>query len=486
MRDDNIRVLLALTTAHQCSYRLPFVAFAAGCRHELSKKATEKILVTKLGLVDMNFMSNYLAIATVTTALQQLLQEEVGRDIPGVQVTTVRPENSGSAVAGASINIYLYQATPNAAWRNADLRTRRPKGDLTKQAQAALDLHYLFTFYGNEQALEPQRLMGSAIRTLVDHPLLTSDMIEESITHSSVTILEQSTLGEQIQQVKFIPTTITTEDLSRIWSVFFQVPYALSFAYQATAILIQGGKSGQAALPVRSRSNNVFLGRPVLERVEHRLLGSQKAMKNTITLESHLVLYGRQLNGIDLRVLVQIGEAQIIPQVVDEGEIHLHLSNLSSEEQLRLRAGIQGIQVVQKRSQPSNSSPQGVLDPAVRSTVLPFVLCPQINLQDKLGVTDLQLDDEEQNYSGQVRLQVDFLVEPSQRVFLLLNNISPGSSDTYIFRSTRRQALSRHLAFDIRDVNTGNYLVRVQIDNAESPLGVDAQGLYASPLLVIE
>ena len=427
-------------------------------------------------------MSNYLAIATVTTALQQLLQEEVGRDVPGVQVTTARPDNTGNSVSGASINIYLYQATPNAAWRNADLRTRRPKGDLIKHAQAALDLHYLFTFYGNEQALEPQRLMGSTIRTLVDHPLLTPDMIDESVSHSSVTILEQSTLGEQVQQVKFIPSSITTEDLSRIWSVFFQVPYSLSFAYQATAILIQGGRSGQATLPVRSRASSVSLGRPVLKRVEHRPEGDQKAMQNTITRSSQLILHGTELERSDATIQLQVGEALVTPQSTTDQEVSINLLNRSPDEQLQLRAGIQKIQLVHRYSSEQNSQPSHT----VRSNILSLALCPQIIHEEELSVANLQLDEEEEQYVGDVQVQVDLLVDPAQRVFLLLNNISPGSSDTYIFRAKRRQTVSPYLTFEIQGVNRGNYLVRVQINNAESPLDVDSRGQYASPLLVVE
>ena len=177
-------------------------------------------------------MSNYLAIATVTAVLQQMLQAEVGRDVPGVQVTTVRPDSSGSTITGACINVYLYQATPNPAWRNADLRTRRPKGDLIKNGQAGLDLHYLFTFYGNEQELEPQRLMGSSIRALVDQPLLTQAMIEESIANTNIPALTDSTLSDQVQSVKFIPSTITTEDLSRICSSRCRILYHLPIKLQ--------------------------------------------------------------------------------------------------------------------------------------------------------------------------------------------------------------------------------------------------------------
>ncbi|MEM9979855.1 MAG: Pvc16 family protein, partial [Cyanobacteria bacterium P01_D01_bin.2] len=65
-------------------------------------------------------MSNYLAIATVTATLQKMLQEEVSREMAGVQVTTLRPDAVSTNVSGACLNIYMYQATPNPGWRNAD------------------------------------------------------------------------------------------------------------------------------------------------------------------------------------------------------------------------------------------------------------------------------------------------------------------------------------------------------------------------------
>jgi hypothetical protein len=89
-------------------------------------------------------MSNYLAIATVTATLQRLIQSSVQSDMAGAQVSTVRPDASGAGTPEVGINIYLYQAIPNPAWRNADLRQRRPKGDLVKQAQAGLDLYFRF------------------------------------------------------------------------------------------------------------------------------------------------------------------------------------------------------------------------------------------------------------------------------------------------------------------------------------------------------
>ena len=426
-------------------------------------------------------MSNYLAIATVTAALQQMLQVAVGQDVPGVQVTTVRPDTSASSISGPCINIFLYQAVPNPAWRNADLRTRRPKGDLIKHGQAGLDLHYLFTFYGNEQALEPQRLLGSTIRVLVDQPLLTQNMIEECIEHASIPALEGSTLGDQVQRIRFIPSTITTEDLSRIWSVFFQVPYSLSFPYQATAVLIQGERTGQLALPVRQRPTYLSLARPLLNQVEHHPPAEAKQWINTITLGSRITLHGRDFTGEGLSQ-VQIGKARIRPQRIEAAIAEVTFAELSLEERDGLRAGGPGIQVVRSREAAMDNDIESV----VESNVLPFVLCPRIQMNGQgIELTNWQVDEQANRYSGMVTVTVDLLVAPRQRVFLLLNGTAQDTPNTYIFRADRLRSPSPDLHFPIRDVQAGEYLVRVQVDGAESPLHVSDQNAYVGPLLVI-
>ena len=98
-------------------------------------------------------MSNYMAIATVTAALKDLLQTAAQTSAPHVindaEVITMRPDDAAKET-GSKINIYLYQVTPNAAWRNADVPTRRADGTLLQRPLVALDLHYMISFYGNE------------------------------------------------------------------------------------------------------------------------------------------------------------------------------------------------------------------------------------------------------------------------------------------------------------------------------------------------
>ena len=408
-------------------------------------------------------MSNYLAIATVTAALKRMIQAGVSQDVPGTQVTTNRPEAPGGNVSGACINLFMYSATPNPAWRNVDLRTRRPKGEMVKHGQAGLDLNYIFTFYGNEQRLEPQRLLGSTVQTLVDHPVLSQDMIRDTIANGNVSELIDSTLEEQVQSVKFLPSEITTEELSRLWSVFFQIPYSLSFTYQATAVLIQGRKPGKAPLPVRSRRFYTSPSLPAIDKID-----VQAAPGAPITIESHLVIRGNQLQAEETRI--QIGEANLTPSVITNARVEITLATLAPHERERLRAGVQGLRILLQR--PRSPAAQ---DTGITTNVLPLVLCPNI-VDGSRGIAVSEVEElDEEVCSAVVTVQVDLGVGADQPVFLLLNGEPhPDHDGTYIVRGGRRSETTHQLTFTLAKIRKGDYLVRVQINSAESPLEVDA------------
>jgi len=194
-------------------------------------------------------MSNALAIATVTTALAQIVRDAVQSVLDGADVLTGQPDSAPPA--GPRVRLFLYQVSPNAALRNNDLPTRSTHGDLTKRPTVALDLHYLLAFYGDERDLEPQRMLGAAVRDIHAKPVLMRQMIENAI--ASEPFLAASNLAEAIEQIKFTPLPLSLEELSKIWSVFFQTSYALTIAYQASVVLIESEENAQAALPVLRR-----------------------------------------------------------------------------------------------------------------------------------------------------------------------------------------------------------------------------------------
>lgn len=202
-------------------------------------------------------MSNHLAIATVTAALKLALENALAADTSGLprDVSIGRPDEIESNGATAGVNIYLYQVTPNSAWRNADLPTRNVRGALVQRPRIALDLHYLFTFFGTGAELADQRLMGHVVSTLHDQPILTPAMIETAMTDPEFSpFLDDSDLANEIERVKFSPLTFNLEELSKLWSIFFQTPYHLSMAYMASLIFIERQPTPTRALPVQIRT----------------------------------------------------------------------------------------------------------------------------------------------------------------------------------------------------------------------------------------
>jgi len=200
-------------------------------------------------------MSNYLAIATVTATLRDLVLRSMQR-LPNpsgdVQVRTGRPENPGANFVGA--NLYLYRVEPNAALRNEDLPTRNAKGVIIQRPRLALDLSYLLTFYGDERKQEPQRLLGAAMVMLHTNATLTPDLIRATVNAGGPgSYLANSDLAQQTELVKFSPRILTLEELSKLWTVFFQVSHALSVAYECSVVLLDADVTVQDTGVVRQR-----------------------------------------------------------------------------------------------------------------------------------------------------------------------------------------------------------------------------------------
>lgn len=421
-------------------------------------------------------MSNYLAIATVTATMQRILQSSLQEDVPGVRVTTVRPDASGHGTPEVGVNLFLYQVAPNPAWRNTDLHTRRPKGDLIKHTQAGLNLYYLMTFYGNEIELEPQRLLGSAVRTLLDQPILTTEMIDQTLRHPTFSYLAGSTLMEQVERVTLVPSPMTTEELSKIWSVFFQTPYTLSFGYQGSTVLIEGDKPARRLLPLRGCQLYTTPSQPTIDQVI--IDGS---IHQPVTLNSVLIIRGKQLQHEQIQI--RIGDARVTPQEVGEQQIKLDLSLLSDTEKRELRAGVQGVQVIHIVTKRTEFD----IDRTIGSNVMPIVFCPTIT---QIPPIHLHIT-EDQLYEGEMTLETDLCVGPEQRVFLLLNQLTTHQPAAYLFKATARCEETQSVSFALPGVRAGTYLVRVQVDRAESLLTVDTHSnsptfqQYCDPTITI-
>ena len=114
------------------------------------------------------------------------------------------------------INVFLYQVAANAAWAGNALPTRRDDGSLLNRPEQALDLHYLLTFSGDENALEPQRMLGAAVTALVAEPVLgrqrLRDIIAAAVADDPATWQQFSDLPDQVELVRFTPLPLSLEE----------------------------------------------------------------------------------------------------------------------------------------------------------------------------------------------------------------------------------------------------------------------------------
>jgi hypothetical protein len=410
-------------------------------------------------------MSNYLAIATVTAALSNLLADAVPDDISGVQISTRRPDD-GATDTTARINVFLYQVVPNVGLRNAALPARRADGSLSQRPQVALDLYYLLSFYGDESKQEPQRLLGSAVSALDREPTLTRERIRETISTAQGAdpshYLTQSDLAEQLQRVTISFQAINLEELSKLWSLLvYQAPYALSVTYLASAVLIEGAGTPRPALPIHERKLfGMPFKQPVIESISPSL----------ISAESEITIKGHKLSADRVRVIFAAFSDPVTPTEVSDKSIKVKLPN-------GLRAGVNSVQVVHELDLGTPSEPHGGFE----SNVAAFVLRPTITAATAT--------------SSQVNISFNPKVGKRQRAVLLLNELNPPQSRSaraYSFNAPRNNGITSDaveetdtIEFAISHVVAGDYLVRVQVDGAESALERSTDGQFNGPQVTI-
>ena len=402
-------------------------------------------------------MSNYLAIATVTAALQQVLQPAVLTAVPGASVGFSRPDRNGGAAKLPVVNVYLYRVTPNAAYRNVDLPTRRGDGTVVQTPLTALDLHYLITFRGNDEKLEPQRMLGAVASTLHAQPLLSTQNIQAAI--GAFAFLAGSGLDSQVERVKFTPTALSLEEFTKLWSAFFQVEYSLSAAYQASVVLIESSDTAQEGLPVQAR--NIYV-QPFEEPVITQVI-SQAGANVPILPSSTLLIQGTHLQSA--LTTVQLGDYVVAPAKVTPTTITLPVP-------AGLQAGVLGVKVIQQI--PMGTPPQP--HPGFQSNVAAMVLHPVVT---PVSAT-----------TTQITVNITPAVEPAQSVTLLLNEASlppPSPLAAYSFTLPPPLVSTGTLNFPVTGIPAGPtpYFIRVAIDGAESLLDLDPASLTYGPIVTI-
>jgi hypothetical protein len=143
-----------------------------------------------------------------------------------------------------------------------------------------------------------------------------------------------------------------------------------------------------------------------------------------------------------------------------------------------LRAGIQGLQVEHQFLMGTPPTPHRGFE----SNVGAFVLAPIITQPGPPTFLQTSIDPQTQLINGGITVRFTPRVTKSQRVRLFLNEFQPPNTRAargYVFTAPRQNGIGQNaqdtdqINFTIQNVAAGDYLVRVQVDGAESPLERD-------------
>ncbi|MBD2511014.1 DUF4255 domain-containing protein [Nostoc sp. ATCC 53789] len=423
-------------------------------------------------------MSNVLSIAAVTAVLKVLLEnglvsDPIAASVGDVIVTALPPDRiSVEADERAQINLFLYQVTQNrnVDWVSQEFRSRhsRINGNTSSQSPPlALDLHYLLTAYGAKD-FQAELLLGYAMHLLHKTPAITSDIIENTLINASTTNTSSAfsqavasvsvpDLAEQIGQIKLTPEFFNMEETSKLWSAL-QTHYRPSATYLASMVLIESSK------PENSEVYIMPLSQPTIEQV----MASAKT-EQTIVTGTTLVIRGKRLRGEITRIRLSHRETLLVPHDVKETQISLLIPS-------DLYASVQTIQVVHL-----TMGNAGQTDYLFESNVAAFVIHPTIT------AFVAQVENSGENLrTAEITVKFQPKVGKAQRVVLLLNEVSVNSPVAYSFLVAPRTEDTDAITIPVKNVKPGTYIVRVQVDGAESPLHKKNQsGAYDSPQVTI-
>ncbi len=444
-------------------------------------------------------MSNALGIAAVTRVLKDLLYDGlIDENVSGVLGNPIHvssrppgelPQNQGSIPS--QINIFLYRVSQNTGWNNVAYPTRNTKGEAVRSAPLAVNLHYLLTAFGDEE-LHSEILLGYAMQILHQHPVLYRDRLESSLITATVSdqapqslpdillALANSGLADQTELIKLTPEAINTEEMSKLWAAF-QTKYRLCTGYMATVVLIESDRPARPALPVKERNIHVLPFRyPNISKILSRESINQPVSENRrITIGDLLVIQGNQLK--NERIVVKISDREAIPTTpnISDNTISLELTDT-----IGLKAGIQGVQVMHEIT--IGEAPNERDFRWASSNLMAFVLSPDITTAPLVQNITPTLNN---LHNADITLQVSPDIHPRQRVVLFLNEIDAGvgvdpASYSFVFSPGIPNQVDS-VTFKASGVKNGTYLVRIQVDGAESPLEADPNGAYDHPIISI-
>ena len=178
-------------------------------------------------------MSDYTAIADVGETLVELLRGNMQGLIPADSIALVSPgEIEGKD--NIRLSLFLYQINENIHLKNLEME--KMGSSRLKAPPLTLDIYYMLTSYPSpgiqdrtERTQEEHSILGRAMQVLHDNPVLAGSVLKGSLSAHDT-------------ELHVIGTSMSLDDMSKIWSTFKEKSFRPSVCYQVTPVKIESSR----------------------------------------------------------------------------------------------------------------------------------------------------------------------------------------------------------------------------------------------------
>jgi len=414
-------------------------------------------------------VSDYLAVGGVSQALCYLLTNAIasgpstilGSTTPAVTAKSPDLIQTG-ANEQAQLNLFMYYISVNPALRNLDMPSYNGQGGQVSNPPLPLDLHYLVTAYGSAQ-FDVEILLAWAMKVFHDNPVVPSQTIQNALTalgqpgatQQALLIANNTTLAQQVEQVRITPQVLTTEEIYRLWTAF-QAPYRPSTAFRVSVVVIKDTQPVTSNLRPKTWTVTAQpLQGPVIASLSPAMIAAGQVL--TITGSNFL-----GTSPADTVVSFDAGQG-VATQTVQPATVQ---SNMIEVTLPALSAGTRQLRVQRMITFPSSTTPH----PGFSSGPTPFQLVPTIEAPVPAATPGSPLT-----------VTVSPAVGRTQQATLYIgDNAIPIEQ-----RPLSAPATATTLTFPVpADLSPNTYPIRIEIDGAQSILTATASGSF-SPVVVV-
>lgn len=392
-------------------------------------------------------MSGYSAIASLTKEIRNWVSTNLPPSLSSLAVETLPPDKIAQIdpASSAGMSLYPFRVLPNLSRRNQDQPVRSSVGTRLEPSNIALDIHYLFSFFGGEAGdpdnLDPVlELMGFVMLLFESNPKVQ--------------------FAELDKPVYFTQEELDGSDVDRLYS---DAPYRTSLVYRVTPVLLVGDETPSSFPPVLTRNLDVRLGAPIITGLTNAA-GGPKGSATPLGPVSTLEIHGNHLQADTVRLRIE-GQLIDLPAgaEVTPNLIRVPLDTLTSGATPTLQAGVLKLQVVHPLPF-LPSDPSRVL----ASNTVSFSLHPSI-----ASVTFTTSDSNP--WYGTIVATARPAMAPTQESALILNRQSTANPTSVIFGAQSEGSATFFVSQDQALPDTDPYSARLRIDGVDSLLDTAMQ-----------